>query len=165
MELDPVSRLERDIVKAIRQAAKTGENEMRALCDSYYQMQRLRLACANQARALEETKAPHLVLDYLIAQSSILEQQLSRALAAYADSTIPGQWLLSVHGIGPVLAANFLAHLDITRANTAGAFWRFAGLDPSLVWGKGEKRPFNGALKVACWKAADSWVKNKGREE
>jgi hypothetical protein len=32
------------------------------------------------------------------------------------------------------LAAGLLAHIDITKAPTAGSIWRYAGLDPSIEW-------------------------------
>jgi len=51
-----------------------------------------------------------------------------------------GQWARAQHGIGPVLSTGFLTYFDPRNsktpgvARTAGAFWRFAGLDPSLKW-------------------------------
>jgi hypothetical protein len=45
------------------------------------------------------------------------------------------------------------------RTSMAGRIWRYAGLDPTVTWGKGEKRPWNSALKVLCWKIGESFVK------
>lgn len=42
---------------------------------------------------------------------------------------------------------------------TSGQIERFAGLDPSIKWGKGKVRPFNAKLKVLLWKAGESFVK------
>lgn len=47
---------------------------------------------------------------------------------------------------------------------TVGHWWRFAGLDPTLAWGKGEKRPWNADLKVLCYKIGESFVKVSGQE-
>lgn len=47
---------------------------------------------------------------------------------------------------------------------TVGHWWRFAGLDPTLVWAKGEVRPWNAKLKVVCWKIGESFVKVSGNE-
>lgn len=155
---ESVTRLERDMVKAIRELhGESGFPEMRYLVDAYYQMQELRKAADNQIRSMETE--PHGIIDWLAVQVASMEKQVARALEAYAGTTPPGRWLLNQPGIGPVLAANFLAHLDVTKSSTAGGFWRFAGLDPTLEWKKGEKRPFNARLKTACWKASDSWVK------
>lgn len=49
---------------------------------------------------------------------------------------------------------------------TVGHWWRHAGLDPTLVWGKGEKRPWNAALKTLCaYKIGESFVKVSGRTD
>lgn len=47
---------------------------------------------------------------------------------------------------------------------TVGHWWRFAGLDPTLQWGKGELRPWNAKLKVVCYKIGESFVKVSGNE-
>ena len=39
-----------------------------------------------------------------------------------------------------------------------------AGADPTVEWRKGEKRPWNAALKTLCWKIGESFVKVSGRE-
>jgi len=65
----------------------------------------------------------------------------------------------SIVGIGPVISSGLLANIDITRAPTAGHIWRFAGLDPTCKWAKGEKRPWNASLKRLCWLIGESFVK------
>lgn len=53
----------------------------------------------------------------------------------------------------------------LRRVQTAGAVWKFAGLDPTSVWKKGEKRPWNASLKVlATYKLGESFVKVNKRE-
>lgn len=71
----------------------------------------------------------------------------------------------SITGIGPVLSAGFLSHLDIRKARTVGHFWRFAGQDPSITWEKKTKRPWNARLKVLCYKTGDCFVKFQNHEE
>ena len=68
-------------------------------------------------------------------------------------------------GIGPVISAGLLAHIDIEKAPTVGHIWRFAGLDPTVKWEKGKKRPWNAGLKTLCWKAGQSFMKLSGRED
>jgi hypothetical protein len=58
-----------------------------------------------------------------------------------------------------------VAHIDIARAPTVGHVWRFAGLDPTLKWERGQKRPWNGALKRLCWLIGESFVKVSNRED
>lgn len=68
-------------------------------------------------------------------------------------------------GIGPVLAAGLLAHLDITRAPTAASCRSFAGLNPTVKWEKGQRRPWNATLKTLCWRVGDSFVKVSNRDD
>jgi hypothetical protein len=60
------------------------------------------------------------------------------------------RWAKAQVGIGPVLAAGLAAYIDITRTPTVSALWSLAGLNPTAVWGKGEKRPWNAQLKTLC---------------
>lgn len=156
-----VARLTKDILTA---RASMGAGEARHLVDTYYQLQEARMRAANQVRSVEDAE-PHAVLSWLGEQNRVLEQQLKRALGYYAEQTPLGQWALGITGIGPVIAAGLLAHIDIRKAQTAGAIWRFAGLDPTMSWGKGQKRPWNARLKTLCWKAGESFVKVSGRAD
>lgn len=72
----------------------------------------------------------------------------------------------SICGIGPVITAGLLSTLDVRKCKTAGHFWRFAGLDPTMKWEKGQKRPWNARLKCLCaFKVGESFVKVQGREK
>ena len=159
-ELASVERLKKDI----RQAAATlSDTEARFLVDAYYQMQDDRIRAAAQVRSMDNE--PHAVLSWLGEQSSMLETQVKGALDVYSANHPIGKRIRSVHGVGPVIAAGLLAHIDITRADTAGSIWRFAGLDPTSEWKKGTKRPHNAALKTLCWKLGESFVKVSGKED
>lgn len=160
--LEATKRLGRDLAKA---AATLSEQEARFLVDAYYMMQAQRIRSANQVRALGESNEPHAVLGWYMEQSEILERSVQRALDKYSAAQPLGEWARSVYGIGPVIAAGLLAHIDLSRAPHAGSVWRFAGLDPSIEWKKGEKRPFNASLKTLCWKIGESFVKVKGRDK
>jgi hypothetical protein len=160
--MDMVQRLTRDLTKA---SATLSPDEARFLVDYYYISQRDRIRAGNQVRALNESGEPHSVIGWLSDQSEILEAQIRRALGAYAAASPVGQWSLSIMGIGPVIAAGLLAHIDIEKAPTVGHIWRFAGLDPTVRWGRSQKRPWNASLKTLCWKIGESFVKVKNREE
>ncbi len=157
---DPVKRLSRDLAKA---ATTLSASEARYLVDAYYQMQDDRKRAHNQVRSMETE--PHEVLAWLAEQSETLEGQIKRALDQYTDANPVGKWMKNVYGIGPVIAAGLLAHIDIEKAPTAGHIWRYAGLDPTSKWGKGEKRPWNADLKTLCWKIGQSFMKFSNKEE
>lgn len=151
--------------KDLRTAAITlSDAEARYLVDTYYQMQDQRIRAGNQLRSMSESGEPNLALQWVAEQAAVLEAQVQKALAAYAKASEAGRWALSVLGIGPIIAAGLSAHIDITKCPTVGHIWRFAGLDPTQTWEKGQKRPWNASLKVLCWKAGESFVKVSGRE-
>ena len=149
--------------KDLRQAATTiSSTEARFLVDAYYQMQDRRIRSNNQLRQMPDE--PHEVLGWLAAQSTILENNVKGALDVYSKYHPIGERIRTVVGVGPVIAAGLLAHIDIHKAKTAGALWKYAGLDPSAQWKKGQKRPWNAALKVLCWKLGESFVKVSGNK-
>lgn len=161
-ELNPISRLTRDLRKA---ATTLSAHEARFLVDAYYIIQEDRKRSTNQVRALEKAGEPHDILLWFSEQNRTLEQQLKGALDQYSMSREIGMWSRDIKGIGPVIAAGLMAHIDITKAPTVGHIWRFAGLDPTSEWKKGQRRPWNAALKTLCWKIGESFVKVSGYED
>ena len=153
--------------KELRQYAQTmSRDEARFLVDAYYNVQKARIQTGNRrfaGKARDEPAYP--LLDWLTANLRPLEGFIVPALEHYADGQAVGRWAMSICGIGPVLSAGLLAEIDIEQAPTVGHIWRFAGLDPTCEWGKGEKRPWNARLKTLCWKIGESFVKVSGNEK
>jgi hypothetical protein len=152
--------------KDLREAARSlTAAEARYLVDLYYARQADRIAAGNQVAALSKASEPHAAIAYVQATMLRLEKDISSMLDAYTrtEATGMGAWARSVTGVGPVLAAGLLAHLDITRAQTVGAWWRFGGLDPTVVWERGQKRPWNASLKLIYWKLGMSFQKTCNR--
>lgn len=162
VDLDSVERLARDIKQA---AVTLSDDEARFLVDAYYSLQEQRIRADNQIRAMSATNEPNAVLGWFSKQSETLENQVKRALDAYSAAHPVGTWLRSQVGIGPVIAAGLLAHIDIKRAATVGDIWNFAGLNPGIEWKKGERRPWNASLKTITWKVGESFVKFSGRDD
>jgi hypothetical protein len=154
-----VTRLSRDLASA---ASTLSDQEARYLVDAYYIMQKDRMAADARIREMKQTGEPHAILDWLADNNRIMEGQIKRALHRYAETHLVGDWLLATRGIGPVIAAGLLAHIDIERAKSPSAIWRYAGLDPTVKWGKGQKRPWNADLKRLCWIIGESFVKSGG---
>lgn len=154
------ARLSKDLKLA---AQRLTQGEARYLVDRYYQIQKDRMRATEQGRAAEQAAEPNALLMWNMNTTELLEANVRKVLQEWAESQRAGRWALAQVGIGPVLAAGFLAHIDIRRSTTCGKLWRFAGLDPTRKWEKGEKRPWNARLKVLCWKAGDSFVKQHNR--
>jgi len=161
VDLPTVDKLTREVKAA---GALIDRDQARFLVDLYYRWQEHRIALRGQGRALGSGGKPTELVDHFAAQAEVLEKQMVGVLDVFSMSTEVGRWSREQTGVGPVIAAGLVAHIDIARANTAGAIWRFAGLDPTVKWGKGEKRPWNADLKVLCWKLGDSFVKQSGRD-
>lgn len=160
--LEPLEALSKDVKAAVRLMDRAGVLD---LVNTYYGLQKLRIQLGNQQAARErEDQEPQAVRKFYYDQLHELEKRMPPLLGNWARLQPGGEWAMQQKGIGPVICAGLTAHVDITRAHTAGAIWRFAGLDPSVKWNKGEKRPWNAKLKVLCWKASDSFVKVSGRE-
>jgi len=156
VSLEAVKRLTRDL----RNAAKNlGIREARYLVDTYYALQGFRVASGNQYHALSKGQEPSEVVSWLVVQMETLENQIRAVLDKWSAAQPMGEWSRNITGIGPVISAGLLANIDITRAPTVGHIWRFAGLDPTRKWNKGEKRPFNASLKRLCWLIGESFVK------
>lgn len=152
-------RLRRDLRQA---AALLSPTEARFLVDTYYQMQEDRKRASNQVRSMESE--PHTLLSWVAERTGALEGSIRSALGVYAAHNPVGRWSMSIVGIGPVISAGLLAHIDIERAPTAGHIWNFAGLNPGVTWEKGEKRPWNAGLRTLCWKVGESFVKTQNHE-
>ena len=160
-ELKPKLSLAKDLLESSKSMTV---DQARFLVDTYYQIQDARIRAAAQVRSLVSSEEPHSLLDWVGDVNAELENKIKRTLEIYAKHNRVGQWSLSITGIGPVIAAGLLAHIDITRAPTVGHIWRYAGQDPTCIWEKGQKRPWNASLKTLCWKIGESFVKVSGNK-
>lgn len=125
-------------------------NEARYLLSQYLTMQNNRKAADQKAMKMEDRDKgePHAVLNWISDNAFALERQILGALEAYAQSQPMGQWALAIDGVGPVVAAGLLAHIDIEKCPTVGHIWRLMGFDPTARWESTE----------SCLK----WVKEHG---
>ena len=126
--LEPLVRLNRDLRAAAREL---GDSEARFLTDFYYTWQEARKRANNILRASDE---PHSIVTWLSNNTASVERLIKGSLGVYGTSSVPGRWLQSITGIGPVISAGLLSHIDITKCPTVGHIWRFAGLDPTVEW-------------------------------
>jgi len=160
-EFEPIARLSTDLRIAAKMLSK---DQARLLVDFYYQMQRDRIRAAHQRRTQTEAAEPNLLITWLQEQTATLEGRVKSALDAYSANQPASAWARLVPGIGPVIAAGLLCHIDIAQAPTVGHIWSFAGLNPAAKWERGTKRPWNAALKRLCWLIGESFVKVSNRE-
>lgn len=160
--IDPIELLNRDLRGA---AVSLTDAEARYLVDYYYLQQENRKRSDAQVRTMSDNAEPSALVQWLARNDRVFEHNIQRALDAWTDSKAVGVWSKSILGIGPVIAAGLLANIDVTKAPTVGHIWRFAGLDPTTAWAKGEKRPWNARLKTLCWKIGESFVKVQNNDK
>lgn len=155
---EPLDRLSRDLRTS---AVNLTINEVRYLVNLYFTMQENRKSMSLRSIALGKMKQPHEMIDFFGDNFAKLERTIKNALSAYMQKTNhPAMaWLRTVSGVGPVIACGLFSEIKIERAHTAGSLWRYAGLDPTIVWNKGQKRPFNADLKLICYYAGEAFVK------
>ena len=164
--LDPDTKgFVRNLFRDCKAASKMlGCDEARYLVDMYYAVQHFRIQSAAQIRSM--VGEPRSSLEAVAELMRIGEAGIKSNLGSFAATFAVGQWLQAIVGIGPVISAGLLAHFDVRKARTCGHFWRFAGLDPTLRWNKGEKRPWNASLKTLCvFKAGESFVKFQNHKQ
>ena len=141
-------------------AATYSIDQVQALVGIYYAIQKARIGAGQRLWAHEQEVdivSDPLVIQRIKEDLKRLEKQTERAIHNYAKAQPLGRWVLSIDGIGPVLAGGLLAHIDVSKASSASAVWNFAGLNPDIVWIKGKKRPYNARLKTLCWKVGESF--------
>ena len=162
-QITAVEKLSRDIKKA---CANLGEGTARFLVDAYYREQKERITADAIVRQAKEAGEPVEAVEFIAEQHRRNEGSIKSMLDTYTSSSRLGVWCKSICGIGPVITAGLMAHIDIRKSATAGAVQRFAGLDPTLTWGKGEKRPWNAKLKtLVTFKLGESFVKVQNRDK
>ena len=156
-----IPRMDKEMVLL---AGKLSDPEARFLVSNYYMAQEMRKRCDMQIRHIGDKELP-TVLQHTANSFAAIEEDVKKALLKFAEHKLVGQWCLAQGGVGPVISAGLLAHLDIEEAPTAGHFWAFAGLDPTRKWEKGEKRPWNADLRQVCWHLGQCAKRISGKED
>jgi hypothetical protein len=153
-------RLSRDLREAGRLLSP---KQQRLLVDLYYQIQDNRKATANQLRAAHEE--PNAWITFLTTFMQRMEKLAAGGLDIASNQQAVSLWAKAQFGIGPVIAAGLAAYIDITKTPSVSGLWSLAGLNPTAVWQKGMKRPWNAQLKVLTWKIGDSFCKFHNHED
>lgn len=142
-------------------AGLVSRGQIRYLVDTYYQMQHYRIAAHNQVR--QAVREPCEALRGVYGAMDACEKGIRSYLGRFADSYTTGLWCRSIVGVGPVITAALLAHLDIRKARTVGHFYSFAGLNPDVKWERGRKRPWNARLRAIMYLAGECFVRTQHR--
>jgi hypothetical protein len=138
--------------------------DVRDVVELYYDAQELRIKHANR----ERTEGPGELVSWLAYWLELGEKVIAGKLRNWVvskNSPPEAKWAYDQIGIGPIIAAGLAAHIDVSKADSISALWKFAGQAPGFDRRiKGTKLPYNARLKVLCWKAGESFVKISGKE-
>ena len=133
--LELIDRIRQDSMEKLGyDSANMSREETRFVVTSYYDIQSTRLQLNNRLLALKKKEEPRSAIEFIFNGMKNTEDNIKKILVGYSKGQQIGQWAESIPGIGPVISAGLIAHIDITRAPTVGHIWRFAGLDPTSEW-------------------------------
>lgn len=143
VELFKAIKLSDKLKSDIRNIENISREEIKTLVKIYYQLQDNRKATREQIRSIENQEGKETnvaILDWLLKNYVVMEKGIVDCLEILCQSNEVGRWLLSIKGIGPVLAAGLLAYLDVEGKQYATQFISYAGLNDN-------NRPWLGAEK------------------
>lgn len=104
--------------------------------------------------------------DELLRRVKDLEEYTDGRIATILKSHPAYSWFNRVKGIGKENIGKVVGLVDIERANTISALWKFAGYAPqdghAMKRTKGEKLCYNSQLRSMCWRLGGSLMKAKG---
>lgn len=145
-------------------------SEIRFLIDRYYSIQEHRIAMQLQIIQCEKENIPVETVKYYHQQFHTLEKDIEKHIGKVVKKhPLWKNFLKDVKGIGPVIAASFIAHVDIAKCTHASSLWRYCGLAVDLNTGraerltKGKKISWNPFMKTVAWKIGESFIKTKGK--
>src|SRR5215470_8676067 len=107
----------------VLEAENLSAAELRLVVANYYQSQEMRKRADMQLRHLGD-KQPLWISTYMAESFADIEEQIAKSLDKILKGPVVA-WIRAQRGIGPIITAGLLAHIDITKAPTAGHIWRF----------------------------------------
>lgn len=146
---------------------KQEQEELRQWVEFRDVVQSYRIAMSNRRFARDngnDTSSKLLsdIVDDLSKKFEDLEEQVTKEVVNRAREMEIVYRITNAKGIKDVLAATIVSMIDIERADTVSALWRYAG------WGvvdgkaerptKGEKLHYNARLKKACFNVGKSFL-------
>jgi len=130
-------------------------------------LQKNRIAFGNRVSAIErgDDQANGTGLDRLKwwqERFQELEKEADADLRKLAKEEVIIERMVKVKGVGLINASLVVAMIDIERASTVSALWRYAGYGVTDGkrdhYTKGESAKFNRRLKIACRKVGEQFM-------
>lgn len=146
------------------------DDTLRALVDLRDRtLQKSRIAFGNRLSAIERgadqvDNRAAAIIERWTQRFTLLEQEADEDICNLVDDFPIIEQMTKVKGIGKLLAAKVASMIDIHRADTISALWRYAGYGvkegererPT----KGEKLHYNSRLKTSCYLVGTSFLRS-----
>jgi len=126
-------------------------------------------------RVASEVRQSHLALqgrsdpetDELHRRIKDLEDYIDGRIADLLKAHPAYPWFSKVKGIGKENIGKVVGQVDIERATTISALWKFAGFSvengKAPKRAKGEKLSYNSQLRSMCWRLGSSLLRARGK--
>ncbi len=130
-------------------------------------IQKTRIQFSNRISAIERDKDDSEYASYIrrwMERFNEIEKDLDKSIEDLADDMPIVERMIRVRGVGKILAVKIAAMIDIQRADTISALWRYAGY--AVVDGhrekpvKGEPLHYNTRLKTTCYLVGTSFLRS-----
>jgi hypothetical protein len=132
-------------------------------------LQKSRVAFSNRLSAIERgddtvSNGTVRLLERWHKRFDDLESELDNDISEMIDGNELVECMTEVKGVGDILAAKVISMIDIQRADTVSALWRYAGY--GVVNGerekptKGEALHYNKRLKTTCYLIGSSFLRS-----
>jgi hypothetical protein len=144
------------------------DTPLRALVDLRNMLQLNRIAFGNRLSAIERGTdsgaASKSIIERWVERFQKLEDEADGDIADLVDDIPIVDEMIKVKGIGKLLAAKLISMIDIEKADTVSALWRYCGY--AVIDGererptKGEKLHYNARLKTTCYLVGTSFLRS-----
>jgi len=132
-------------------------------------IQKSRIGFSNRVSAVDRgtdvmDEQSFKLLERWLERFNMLEAELDNDIETLVEGEEIVEYAIAVKGIGKMLAAKAICMIDIERADTVSALWRYAGY--GVVDGerekptKGEKLHYNARLKTTCYLIGSSFLRS-----
>jgi hypothetical protein len=130
-------------------------------------LQRLRIQEQLRAQAQRQNGGATAALhEANVATLLEMEKETERYIRRAVRPHPVWEWAKDVKGLAEVSLATLLQHIDIRRADTVSALWRYCGF--GVIDGKaerlvkGQRRAWNASAKVAVWRIINLQIMHSG---
>ena len=139
-----------------------------ALVDAALSIEKVRVRTQVRKTHLQLDGRKDPETDALLERLVNVESYVDGRVATIVEAHPAYDWFSQVKGVGKENIAKVIGMVDISRAETISALWKFAGFSvedgkaPKRVKGGG-KLSYNSQLRSMCWRLGSSLLRAKGK--